>query len=104
MSRPARSRSRRGTFTRTPSPSLSPSPRTLAPRPHDTRGGRARAQPAFPPGAPLPVVPGLTGPGGEPRQWAFPVGYNIAQRPRATEQTSFQQLRSLAALYDGVQL
>ena len=99
--RPARSR-RRGapTTTRTPSPS----PRMLVPRPRDARDPRARMQPTFPPGQPLPVVPGLTGPGGEPRQWAFPVGYNIGQRPRATEQTSFEQLRSLAALYDGIQL
>ena len=58
----------------------------------------------FPPGEPLAPVPGLTGPGGSPRQWAYPVGYNIAQRPRATEQTSFEQLRNLAALYDGIQL
>jgi hypothetical protein len=58
----------------------------------------------FPPGEPLAPVPGLTPPDGSPRQWAYPVGYNIAQRPRATEQTSFEQLRNLAALYDGVQL
>ena len=99
MSRPARSRRRVA-----PKPTPPPAPRTLVPRPPTARNGRADTQPAFPPGAPLPVVPGLTGPGGEPRQWAFPVGYNIAQRPRATEQTSFEQLRSLAALYDGIQL
>jgi hypothetical protein len=49
-------------------------------------------------------VPGIEPADGSPRQWAYPVGYNIAQRPRATEQTSFEQLRSLAALYDGIQL
>ncbi len=58
----------------------------------------------FSPGAPIRPTPGLGGPGGGPRQWAFPVGYNIAQYPRATEQASFEQLRSLAALYDGAQL
>lgn len=63
-----------------------------------------RADEAFPPGQPIRPTPGLSGPGGSPRQWAFPVGYNIAQYPRATEQTTFAQLRSLAALYDGAQL
>jgi Phage portal protein len=58
----------------------------------------------FPPGEPLAPVPGLSGPDGSPRQWPYPVGYNIAQRPRATEQTSFEQLRNLAALFDGIQL
>ncbi len=58
----------------------------------------------FSPGQPIRPTPGLSGPGGAPRQWAFPPGYNIAQFPRATEQTSFAQLRGLAALYDGVQL
>jgi hypothetical protein len=28
----------------------------------------------------------------------------VAQRPRGTEQTSFEQLRNLAALFDGIQL
>jgi hypothetical protein len=41
---------------------------------------------------------------GAPREFPYMVGYNIAQRPRATEQTSFEALRNLAALYDGVQL
>jgi hypothetical protein len=58
----------------------------------------------FPPGAPLVPIPGLTPPDGSSRQWAYPVGYNIGQRPRATEQTSFEQLRNLAALYDGIQI
>lgn len=62
------------------------------------------AQQLFPPGTPLAPVPGLAGPRHAPRQWAFPVGYNIAQRPRVTEQSSFEQLRTLAALYDGIQL
>jgi hypothetical protein len=59
---------------------------------------------AFPPGEPLRPVPGVVPPDGGPRQWAYQVGYNIAQRPRGTEQTSFEALRNLAALYDGVQL
>jgi hypothetical protein len=58
----------------------------------------------FPPGQPLALIAGLTPPDGAPRQWAFPVGYNIGQRPRATEQTSFEHLRNLATLYDGIQL
>ncbi len=57
----------------------------------------------FPPGEPLRPVAGLVPPDGAPRQWPYPVGYNIAQRPRATELTSFAQLRNLAAHYDGVQ-
>ncbi|MEO7003532.1 MAG: phage portal protein [Ktedonobacterales bacterium] len=66
------------------------------------RVGVAGANGMFPPGAPLTPTPGLDDDG--PRQWAYPVGYNIAQRPRATEATSFEQLRNLAALYDGIQL
>jgi hypothetical protein len=53
----------------------------------------------FPPGEPLAPIAGLTPPDGAPRQWAYPVGYNIGQRPRATEQTSFEQLRNLATLF-----
>lgn len=56
------------------------------------------------PGEPSSGVPGLAAVGGAPRQWAYPAGYNVAQRPRATEQTSFEQLRNLAALFDGIQL
>ena len=58
----------------------------------------------FPPGEPLRPAVGIAPGDGAPRQWAYPVGYNIAQRPRATEQTSFEQLRNLAALFDGVQI
>ena len=58
----------------------------------------------FGPGVAQPGVHGLAGREGMPRQWAYRVGYNIAQRPRATEQTTFEQLRNLAALYDGIQL
>ena len=48
--------------------------------------------------------PGLTAAHGAPRQFAYPAGYNIASRPRGAEETSCEQLRTLAALYDGVQL
>jgi hypothetical protein len=58
----------------------------------------------MPPGEPLLPNLGVVPPDGGPRQWAYQVGYNIAQRPRATEQTSFEALRNLAALYDGIQL
>lgn len=62
------------------------------------------AQVAFPPGEPLPPTDGLASPEGAPRQWAYPVGFNIYQRSRAGEQTSFEALRNLAAMYDGIQL
>lgn len=98
-----------------------PEPQRAAPRAQSQRGKNARhvkrandlravapvpaqASESFSPGEPIRPTPGLSGPSGAPRQWSFPVGYNIAQYPRATEQTSFAQLRSLAALYDGAQL
>ena len=56
-----------------------------------------------PPGQPMPPIPCLAAPDGDPRQWQYPVGYNIGRLPRAGEQTSFAELRSLAALYDGIQ-
>ncbi len=59
--------------------------------------------PMFSPGAPLTPAQGLVNPQG-PRQWQFPVGYNISVQPRSTEPTSFDTLRNLATLYDGVQL
>jgi hypothetical protein len=58
----------------------------------------ARRAVIFAAGQPASSVPSLAPAGGAPRQWAYPVGYNIAQRPRASEQTSFEQLRNLAAL------
>jgi hypothetical protein len=58
----------------------------------------------MPPGEPLLPNVGVVPSDGGPRQFAYPVGYNIAQRPRATEQTSFESLRNLASLYDGVQI
>jgi hypothetical protein len=79
-----------------------------APAPSATQPGARQSHLSgaglFPPGEPLAPVAGLTPPDGAPRQWAYPVGYNIAQRPRATELTGFEQLRNLAALYDGIQL
>jgi hypothetical protein len=58
----------------------------------------------FAPGMPTRPVGGLTDAQGAPRQWSYPVGYNIVSRPRITEQTSFEQLRNLAALFDSIQL
>jgi hypothetical protein len=58
----------------------------------------------FAPGQPLRGVPGLAGRDGMPRQWAYRPAYNFSLRPRGTEQTTFEQLRNLAALYDGIQL
>jgi hypothetical protein len=58
----------------------------------------------FAPGMPTRPVGGLTDAESAPRQWSYPVGYNIVPRPRITEQTSFEQLRNLAALFDGIQL
>jgi hypothetical protein len=89
-----------------PAAPISPAPPTpSAPGARQAHLARtARFPTIFPPGEPLAPTQGIAGPDGAPRQWSYPVGYNIAQRPRATEQTSFQQLRSLAALYDGVQL
>jgi hypothetical protein len=58
----------------------------------------------FPPGEPIRPAAGIVPADGAPRDFEYQVGYNIGQRPRATEQTSFEALRNLAALYDGVQL
>jgi hypothetical protein len=71
-----------------------------------TNGAQADAQAGalFGPGEAAPGVRGLAGRDGTPRQWAYGASYNLAQRPRGTEQTSFEQLRNLAALYDGIQL
>jgi len=61
------------------------------------------AMASFAPGTPPPAT-ALDGIGRQPRQWAYPVGFNLTQRPRATETTTFEQLRNLAALYDGIQI
>jgi hypothetical protein len=60
----------------------------------------------FSPGVPLPVQPGVN-PGGYPVQWRFPVAINTFPPDRTLndpERPSFQQLRSLAKLYEGVTL
>jgi Phage portal protein len=59
--------------------------------------------PFYAPGAPIRPIPGITPPQG-PRQFSVPVGYNISQLPRGTEEYSFDDLRSLASTYDGIQL
>ena len=51
-----------------------------------------------------PGVRGLAGREGMPRQWAYGASYNVAQCPRGTEKTTFEQLPNLAALYEGIQL
>jgi hypothetical protein len=63
-----------------------------------------QAEPLFGPGVAQPGVCGLARREGMPRQWAYGASYNVAQRPRGTEQTSFEQLRNLVALYYGIQL
>lgn len=77
-------------------------------RAHGQRETREREDATiFAPGAPPPPTVLNGAPSGEqhqPRQWAYPVGVNLAQRPRATETTTFEQLRNLAALYDGIQI
>ena len=55
----------------------------------------------FSPGAPIRPVEGIT-PAQGPRQWQYPIGYNIGQLPRSTEMTSFAVLRNLATLYEGI--
>lgn len=60
-----------------------------------------KTQSYFSPGAPIRPVPGIT-PAQGPRQWQYPIGYNIGRLPRSTEMTSFDTLRNLAMLYDGI--
>ncbi len=57
----------------------------------------------YAPGSPLPVSPGLVPPSG-PRQFEYPIGYNVTPQPRTTELTSFAQLRALAFAYEGIRL
>lgn len=103
------SKRKRHTRRQTSAPALS-APRTLPAQPpvvgNLPMGGASNLSQgsAFPPGEPILPTPGIEAPDGGPRQFAYPIGYNIAQRPRATEQTSFEALRNLAALYDGIQL
>lgn len=64
-----------------------------------------QADPAtmFAPGAPLRTVPGLESAAG-PRQFNYPVAYNVGSLPRSTEITSTAKLRNLAVAYEGIQL
>lgn len=79
---------------------------------HRARRTAPTIQPAIPeqgiavftPGQPPGPGPGIVPPDGAPRQFTFPVGTNIAARPRATEPTAFEALRQLAQAYDGVQI
>jgi 2'-5' RNA ligase len=57
----------------------------------------------YPPGAPVQPTPGIVDPFG-PRQWQYPIGTNIELQPRSTESMTFETLRNLAALYDGIML
>lgn len=59
--------------------------------------------PFYAPGAPIRPIPGITPPQGI-RQFSYTPGYNISQLPRGTEQYSFEDLRALATIFDGVQL
>ncbi len=62
-----------------------------------------KTQGYFSPGAPIRPVEGIT-PKQGPRQFQYPIGYNIGRLPRSTEMTSFDTLRNLAMLYDGIGL
>ncbi|MBF6588948.1 MAG: phage portal protein [Ktedonobacterales bacterium] len=64
---------------------------------------QAAPVPMYAPGAPLPVTPNLP-PVDGPRQFEYPIGYNITPQPRTTEMTSFAQLRGLAFAYYGIRL
>ncbi len=57
----------------------------------------------YPPGAPVQPTPGIVDPNGL-RQWSYPIGYNVELQPRSTESMTFETLRNLAALYDGIML
>jgi len=60
----------------------------------------------FAPGSPLRPYEGVV-PQGGPRQWSYPVGYNIHANDRTLgipDVPTFQQLRNLAMLYSGITL
>ena len=59
--------------------------------------------PFYAPGVPIRPVPGIT-PEQGPRQYQYEIGYNIGQLPRATEDYSFDELRTLAKTFDAIQL
>ncbi|HEX9068922.1 MAG TPA: phage portal protein [Ktedonobacterales bacterium] len=58
----------------------------------------------FSAGSAPPSIAGLAGRYGDPRQWAFPLAANARTQPRGTEAVTFEQLRGLAAMYEGIQL
>lgn len=47
----------------------------------------------------VPILPSNP-PEGAPRQWDYPIGYNVQQRPRAYESVTFDMLRTLSENYD----
>lgn len=58
------------------------------------------------PGAPLEPYKGIM-PAAGPRSWNFPIGWNVGRQSRSsTDQDvpTFQQLRTLARSYDGIQM
>jgi hypothetical protein len=60
----------------------------------------------FSPGKPLETQPGVN-PSGLPRQWSFPIAYNVSGVDRTLNQQDippFAQLRNLADLYEGIAL
>lgn len=88
-------------FTNPQGGTVTPIPQNIIAQMQAQLAPQAKSQGMFSPGAPLTPIPGIT-PAQGPRQWQYPVGYNIGQLPRSTEMTSFDTLRNLAALYDGV--
>jgi len=63
-------------------------------------------EPLFSPGMPLPTLPNVN-PQGWPTQFKFPVAYNTFPVDRTMgnpDIPSFQQLRTLAKLYNGITL
>lgn len=55
------------------------------------------------PGQPLEPSQAVVLPSG-PRQWSYPLQYNTYPQPRSSEANSFEKLRNLGMLYDGVML
>ncbi len=66
--------------------------------------GDGPATPMFLPGNPLRPVPGLQDGEQGPRQYAYHAGTNIIPAPRHDEAVSFDTLRNLASLYEGIQI
>src|SRR5690348_3054674 len=64
--------------------------------------GSGPATPMFLPGNPLRPVPGLGDGEQGPCQYAYHAGANIIPAPRHDEAVSFDTLRNLASLYEGI--